>query len=117
MSKRLSPESSPTVPLQSGRGEEPGVVLPAALLRPLQTGRHRLDAAVPARPRPADVRPHRHGLTSPPRLAQGQRSDSYSGSGPKAQSVFIYFFNGLAPCEERPPYQKSGKHKALCRYC
>lgn len=86
--------------LQFGRGEEPAVLLPAALLWPLQTGRHRLDAAVSARPRPARVRTHRHGLTSPPPLAQGQGSDAHSGSGPKAQSVFIYFFIGLAPCEE-----------------
>lgn len=85
-----------TVSLQSGRGAEPGVLLPDALLWPLQTGHHRLDAAVSARPRPACVRTHRHGLTSPPPVTQGQRSNFHSGSGPKAQSVFIYFFNRLA---------------------
>lgn len=49
--------------LQPGCGPESGFLLPAALLRPLQTGRHRLDAAVPARPRPVDVQTCRHGLT------------------------------------------------------
>lgn len=91
---------------QFGRCEEPGVLLPAALLWPLQTSCHRLDAAVSARPRPAHVRTHRHGLTSPPPHAQGQGWDFYSGCGPKAQSVFIYFFKRTVHCEGRPRYKK-----------
>lgn len=69
---------------QSGCGPESGFLLPAALLWPLQTSHHRLDAAVPARPRTSDVRSRRHGLTT-----QGQ------GSNPKMildQKSRVYLF-------------------------
>lgn len=74
---------------QLGRGEEPGLLLQAAVLRHLQAGRHRLDAAVPARPRPARVRTPRHGVTS--QRARGRGSGFYCGSGPKSTEC-IYLF-------------------------
>lgn len=113
MSKGASPELPLTVSLQSGRVAEPGVLLPAALLRPLQTGHHRLDAAVSARPRSEHVRTHRHDLTSAPPPRSGSRVRLLQWFWTKSKSVFIYFSNGLAPCEERPRYQKLGNTKIL----
>ncbi|KAF7644763.1 hypothetical protein LDENG_00216270, partial [Lucifuga dentata] len=78
---------SETESIQFGRGEEPGLLLPAEMLRSLQTGRHRLDAAVPARLRPAHVRTPRHGLTP---HSWGQGSEFNCGSGPKAQCIYLF---------------------------
>lgn len=73
--------------LQHGCGAEPGVVLPATLLWPLQTEHRGLDATVPAPPWPVPVRTHQHSLTSSFLLSQDQ-----TGCRPKVQNVFIYFF-------------------------
>lgn len=50
--------------LQSGHAAEPGLLLPAALLRPRQAGHHRLDAAVPARTPTQPGGSQRPGLTN-----------------------------------------------------
>lgn len=50
--------------LQSGPAAEPGLLLPAALLRPRQAGHHRLDTAVPARTPAQPGCSQRPGLTN-----------------------------------------------------